>query len=78
MYGVAAPVVNESNLYRCYIITRLDTGITSLEDLVGRSFAFTDPLSYTGRIAALYALQEKTGCDESCFAEIIYTYSHDV
>lgn len=77
VHGVAAPVVNESNLYRCYIITRLDTGKTSLEDLVDRSFAFTDPLSYTGRIAALYALQEKTGCDESCFAEIIYTYSHD-
>lgn len=75
--GIAAPVIDGEKRYRCYIIAHSDSGITSLSDLAGKSFAFTDPLSYTGRVAALYAIKEATGRDDSEFSEILYTYSHD-
>lgn len=39
-----------------YIITRADSGITSLEDLEGKPFAFVDPNSNSGYLWPRYAL----------------------
>ena len=44
--------------YHSCIFTRADSGITTLEDLNGRSFAFTDPASTSGYLAPTTALRE--------------------
>jgi phosphonate transport system substrate-binding protein len=45
--------------YRGQIITHVDSGINTIEDLEGKSFAFVDPSSVTGRLSALKVLAEK-------------------
>lgn len=45
--------------YRTAIITRSDSGIGSLKDLNGRSFAYTDPYSMSGYLMPLALLTEK-------------------
>ncbi|GBF10494.1 phosphate/phosphite/phosphonate ABC transporter substrate-binding protein [Tepidibacillus infernus] len=77
MDGIAAPMVDGKPLYRSYTIVRKDSGISSLEDLKGKSFAFTDPNSYSGRLAMLYLLKMKGETAESFFSKTYYTYSHD-
>ena len=77
LQGVAAPVVGGSSFYRSYLLCRTDSGYDMLGDLEGKTFAFTDPLSYTGRLSTLKLLHDQTGADESFFREVFYTYSHD-
>lgn len=77
MQGLAAPKVSGKPLYRSYIIVRKDSGIETLDDLMGRKFAFTDPDSYSGRLSALYLLKQKGQSAEDFFAKTYYTYSHD-
>lgn len=75
--GIAAPIVDGSSFYRSYLICRSDSGFSMLEDLKGKTFAFTDPLSYTGRLSMLKLLYDQTGYGEDYFREVFYTYSHD-
>ncbi|GKG89150.1 phosphonate ABC transporter substrate-binding protein [Gordonibacter pamelaeae] len=75
--GIAAPVIGGSSFYRSYLICRTDSGCNMLEDLQGKTFAFTDPLSYTGRLSMLKLLHDQIGADEGFFREVFYTYSHD-
>lgn len=75
--GIAVPIVNGLGYYQSYLIVRSDSGIRSLEDLEGKTFAFTDPLSYSGHLSMLYLLKEKKSADESFFKDTFFTYSHD-
>jgi len=75
LQALAAPIIANSSLYRSYIIVRNDRDINSIKDLKNKSFAFTDPDSYSGRLAALYLLK-KMGLDVKFFGRTIYTYSH--
>lgn len=75
--GIAAPVIGGSSFYRSYLICRSDSGCNMLEDLEGKTFAFTDPLSYTGRLSMLKLLHDQVSADEDYFREVFYTYSHD-
>lgn len=75
--GVAAPVIDGSSFYRSYLISRIDSGVVALEDLRGKKFAFTDPLSYTGRLSLLKLLHDQAAAGEEYFREVFYTYSHD-
>lgn len=75
--GVAVPIINGRNYYQGYVISRIDSGLNTLEDLEGTTFAFTDPLSYTGRLSMLKLLHDKEGSDEGYFKDVFYTYSHD-
>lgn len=77
LVGIAAPVIGGSSFYRSYLICRTDSGCNMLEDLEGKTFAFTDPLSYTGRLSMLKLLHDQVGADEEFFREVFYTYSHD-
>lgn len=77
MIGVAAPEIEGSPFYRSYVITKNDSTYESLDDLVGKRFAFTDPLSYTGRLAVLSMLEKKHVSAEDYFSNVYYTYSHD-
>lgn len=75
--ALAAPVVHGETRYKAYIIVAQDDPATSLLDLKGRVFAFTDPLSLTGRIyptAQINAMGYETA---NFFKKTFYTASHD-
>lgn len=74
---LAIPTVKNEHVYQSYIITNQNTKGDSILDLRGRSFAFTDPMSFSGRIAPVYML-ESHGIDSATyFGRTFYTYSHD-
>ena len=64
--------------YRAYFIVNADSNITAFSQLRGRTFAFTDPLSYSGRLAVDYMLMDEyQTTSEQFFQRCFYTYSHD-
>jgi phosphonate transport system substrate-binding protein len=77
LVDVATTVIDNKDLYRSYIITHENSGLETLEDLKGKRFAFVDPYSYTGRLAALDMLNSLGYTPEEFFEETFYTYSHD-
>ncbi|MDA8211318.1 MAG: phosphate/phosphite/phosphonate ABC transporter substrate-binding protein [Clostridia bacterium] len=74
---LAAPKMDGSLAYQSYLLVPKDSKATSWQDLRGKRFAFTDPLSTTGRIYPLYMLSQMQETPEAYFSKIIYTYSHD-
>lgn len=74
---LAAPMVNESHYYYSYLIVHKDSSYTSLEDLQGKTFAFTDPDSNTGRIVPSNWVKMMGKNPEDFFSRIIFTYGHD-
>jgi phosphate/phosphite/phosphonate ABC transporter binding protein len=74
---LAVPVVNGSPTYRSYIIVRNDIGAGSFEELRGRRFAFTDPLSTSGYLYPVYTLLAMALNPRDFFAKTLFTYSHD-
>lgn len=63
--------------YRGYIIVPRASTAESLADLRGKTFAFSDPLSYSGYIALAYTLEKMHQTPDSFFRSYIFTYSHD-
>ena len=74
---LAAPQANGETVYYSYIIVRKDSPYQRFEDLRGRKFAFTDPLSNTGKLVPTYMLAQIGETPETFFKEIIFTTSHD-
>ncbi len=74
---LVAPQVQGQAVYYSYLIVPLDSEAQSLEDLRGKTFAFSDPLSNTGRLVPVYLLWQMGETPESFFRKYIYTYSHD-
>jgi len=74
---LAVPEVHGSHFYRSYLIVNRNSPFQSLEDLKGRTFAFTDPDSNTGRLVPTYWLAQINERPETFFGRVIYTYSHD-
>lgn len=74
---LAVPVVNGQHTYRSYIIANAKLEVQSIAALKGRSFAFTDPMSFSGRIAPVYMLYAQNLDTENFFGRSFYTYSHD-
>ncbi|MBI2912934.1 MAG: phosphate/phosphite/phosphonate ABC transporter substrate-binding protein [Chloroflexi bacterium] len=74
---LAAPEVNGEPTYYSYLVVRADAPFGSLADLRGRTFAFSDPLSNSGRLAPVYQLALLGETPESFFGRSIFTYAHD-
>ncbi len=74
---LAAPEVHGSHFYHSYLIVNTDSTFNGLEDLGGKTFAFTDPDSNTGRTVPTYWLSLMKERPETFFGTTIYTYSHD-
>lgn len=74
---LAGPEVNGKAEYQSFIITQSDSGITNWDDLAGKRFAFTDPLSTSGRIYPLSVLRGRNADPGTFFSSTTYTYSHD-
>lgn len=63
--------------YRGYIIVPRASTAKTLADLRGKTFAFSDPLSYSGYIALAYTLEKLQQTPDSFFRSYTFTYSHD-
>ncbi|MFN3333738.1 MAG: phosphate/phosphite/phosphonate ABC transporter substrate-binding protein [Caldilinea sp.] len=74
---LAAPIVNGEMHYQSLLITPATSRALKLEDLRGGRFAFTDPLSNSGRLYVQYLLTERGASPETFFDNVIFTYSHD-
>jgi len=71
------PEIGGKTTYHALIIVPADSPYYSFEDLRGRRFAFTDPLSQSGHLYVQYRLALMGETPESFFNETFYTYSHD-
>ncbi len=72
-----APKAYGNPFYYSYIIVPADSDSKELEDLRGKRFAFTDPMSNSGKLAPTYLLAGRGEVPNSFFSNIIFTYSHD-
>jgi phosphonate transport system substrate-binding protein len=74
---LATPEINGSHFYQAYLIVNEKSPSKALEDLRGKTFAFTDPDSNTGRLVPTHWLRELGERPETFFKQSIFTYSHD-
>lgn len=63
--------------YHAYIIVPADSPVDSLHGLRGKTFAFTDPLSFSGYLVPVHMLRQINETPESLFSNYIFTYSHE-
>lgn len=74
---LVAPQMYGETVYYSYLIVPQGSSATSLEDLRGASFAFTDPISNSGHLAPTYQLSLLGEAPVSFFGRYIFTNSHD-
>lgn len=77
MQALAVPMVNGEKTYRSYLIVPSSSPARTWDDLRNKTFAFTDPLSNSGRLVPVYVLSQKGETPERFFKDFIFTYSHD-
>jgi len=74
---LVVPEVDGKTVYYSYIIVPEESTAESLADLRGKIFAFTDPLSNSGRLAPVYLLHQMGETPENFFSKYVFTNSHD-
>ena len=74
---LAAPEVRGSLSYYSDLIVSADDEASTMEDLRGAVFAFTDPLSTTGRFYPTHLVRSVGSEPETFFSDTFYTYSHE-
>ena len=63
--------------YKTVFLTHAESGIDSLEDLKGRSFAFVDPASASGHLIPLSILLDSGIKPDEDFRDVIYAGTHN-
>jgi phosphonate transport system substrate-binding protein len=74
---VAVPQVQGDTIYHSILIVPIDSPAETMADLRGAVFAFTDPISTSGRNYPIWLVQTLGETPESFFSRTFYTYSHD-
>ena len=74
---LAAPQAYGETVYYSYIIVAKNSTVKNFEDLRGKSFAFSDPLSNTGKLVPTYMLARMHESPDTFFSRYIFTYKHD-
>jgi phosphonate transport system substrate-binding protein len=74
---LAAPQVNGETTYQSWLIVPVDSPAKNLTDLRGKTFAFTDPWSNTGRMYPTAMVKELGETPVTFFGRTFFTYSHD-
>jgi phosphonate transport system substrate-binding protein len=74
---LVAPQAYGQVVYYAYIIVARDSPIARFEELKGRTFAFADPDSNSGRLVPEYMLAKIGETPDSFFSKYIFTYAHD-
>lgn len=75
---LVAPEIDNKLSYNAYIISHKDLGKERFQDFENGSFAFTDPLSNTGRFYPLKKLSLLNKSESEFFRKTIFTYGHDI
>lgn len=73
---LAVPVWRDRPVYQSYLITGASSGAASLDDLRGRNFAFSDPLSNSGYLYVRYLLAQRNERADSFFGRSFFAHSH--
>lgn len=74
---LAVPVINGKTTYNSYIIVNKKSDVKTFSQLKGKVFAFTDPMSLSGRIYPAYLLETMGMTPEKFFRKTFYTSSHE-
>ena len=74
---LAAPQVNGGTVYNSVLIVPSTSTAQGMPDMRGKVFAFTDPISLSGRVYPTYLVHELGYTPENFFARTFFTYSHD-
>lgn len=74
---IAVPLHRGEPHYYSLLLTRADSPYATLDDLEGRSFGFTDPLSLSGHFYPLSMLIDAQKDPRTYFSETTYTHNHD-
>ncbi|MFQ3568364.1 MAG: phosphate/phosphite/phosphonate ABC transporter substrate-binding protein [Aggregatilineales bacterium] len=77
MQLLVAPEVNGRATYQSFLIVPAESSAQTMEDLRGTVFAFTDPMSHTGRVYPTYLVQQLGSTPQTFFARTFFTYNHD-
>jgi phosphonate transport system substrate-binding protein len=77
MQLLVAPQVNGETVYHSYLIVPSDSPAKDMADLKGKVFAFTDPISLSGRAYPTYLVEQLGNTPDSFFSRTFFTYSHD-
>ena len=73
---IAVPVIDGKKTYRAYIIAHKPSNIKSVEDLKGKVFAFTEPLSNTGYVYPMRFFKNHGINPKTYFKLVMFTYNH--
>lgn len=73
---VAAPVFEGKPLYRSYIIVHSDSPISTIKELEGKSFAYTDPDSNTGYLVPRAMISSLSANPDKFFRYTFFTWDH--
>jgi phosphonate transport system substrate-binding protein len=77
MQLLAAPRVNGATVYHSNLIVPAASPARGMADLRGKVFAFTDPMSFSGRVYPTSLVRELGAEPETFFSRTFFTYSHD-
>ncbi|MHB1697640.1 MAG: substrate-binding domain-containing protein [bacterium] len=73
---IAVPVIGGKTTYRAYIIAHMPSEINSVNDLKGKVFAFTEPLSNTGYEYPMNLFKNNGINPKIYFKRVMFTYNH--
>jgi len=74
---LVAPRAYGGTVYYSYIIVPQESPARSFEELRGKKFIFTDPLSNTGKLVPTYMLARMGETPDTFFSEQVFSGSHD-
>ncbi len=73
---LVAPLVYDTPVYYSYVIVPRDSPVQRFEELRGKRYAYSDPLSNSGHLVPAYRLAQLGETPERFFRRAIFTYSH--
>lgn len=74
---LVAPQVENDVVYHSLLLVRSDSTARTMRDLESMTFAFTDPISNTGRVYPTFLVQQLGSTPGQFFSRTFFTYSHD-
>lgn len=74
---LVVPVINNEPFYQAYVIVNKESAINSIDELKGKSFAFTDPISNSGCNYIVNCLKDINLTPKEFFSKTIFTNAHD-
>ncbi len=76
-FAVAVTKKTGKSAYRSLVVARTDSGIRSLADLKGHTFAFVDPSSTSGHLFPKAGIEQAGYKPDELFSRVIFSGSHD-